>query len=169
MAASSCRGRIGVVCFPSSLWRSWSVLISLWFAFATSLSLSLSSTLPASSALVCTLASPFVHILSDQCVRGIVGGVRRPSLPETAPFAAHLIDQVLMKMIPWVTSVARCFFNYRSEFRMAYATSIIYIDMSAKRLHMSIYCQCHIIKRSQDILRIFLLLFGRHLEKLDWA
>lgn len=44
MATSSCRGRIGVVCFPSSLWPTiCSLLSSILFGY-----ISLSSTLPAS-------------------------------------------------------------------------------------------------------------------------
>lgn len=70
--------------------------------------ISLLSTLPASSALVYTLASPFVHVLSGHCVRGIIGRVLSKFARDCAPFEAHLIDRVLMKMIPLVTSVARC-------------------------------------------------------------
>lgn len=105
MAASSCRGRIGVVRFPSSLWRSRSALLTLFDSLSLHLCL-LNS--PASSALVYTSASPFVHVLSGHCVRGIVGGTLSKFARDCAPFEAHLIDQVLMKMIPWVTSVAQC-------------------------------------------------------------
>lgn len=104
--------------------------------------ISLSTTLPASSALVYILVSPFVHVLSGHCVRGIVGGALSKFARDCAPFEAHLIDQVLMKMIPWsyFGGSLRSFY-YRSEFRAAYATSTIHIDVSfAKRWHTSIYC-----------------------------
>lgn len=99
--------------------------------------ISLSSTLPASSALVHTSVSPFVHVLSDHCARDIIGGALSKFARDCAPFEAHLIDQVLMKMIPWATSVAQCvFFYYRRESTTANATSTIYVDVSfAKRLH----------------------------------
>lgn len=141
MAASSCRGRIGVVRFPSSLWRSRFVLLSPRLTLATSFSL-LDSSLT-SSMLVYTFASPFVHVLSGYCVQGIVGQALSKFARDCAPFEAHLIDQVLMKMIPWATLAACCCsFYYRSEFTMANATSTIHVTCR-KRLHVYLLLMPH--------------------------
>lgn len=101
MAAFSCRGRIGV----------WSVflvptssLLSLSLSFARSHCDSLEpASLPTSLAPLSTSVCPFVHVLSGHCGRGIVGGALSKFARDCAPFEAHLIDQVLMKMIPGAT------------------------------------------------------------------
>jgi len=128
MAASSCRGRIGVVRFPSSLCRSRSVL--LFLRLATSLSLTASSVVPWS-----LLLSTFYPAIA---FRGIVGGTLSKFARDCAPFEAHLIDQVLMKMIPWIMSVAR-YVPFIIVVNLGQRT--IHIDvLFAKQLCTSIYC-----------------------------
>jgi len=128
MAASSCRGR-----------RSGPLS---FFTLPLTVCSPLPSTRYISLSLIASSVIPWPLLLSTIypaiAFRGIVGGALSKFARDCAPFEAHLIDQVLMKMIPRVMSVAR-YVPFIIVVNLGQRT--IHIDVSfAKQLHTSIYC-----------------------------